>query len=137
VTVADLNGDGKPDLVVGNCGSSTNNCNNLTVGVLMAKSVGERIHEPLLTSSCRAALNNRTELYVTPARRLFAVRLAGRGERCLHGPRTSSSNTTAPVLRSAWSEEAALVFSCSWRIRVAMIPNKWSYAIANVARRRT
>ena len=40
VTVADLNGDGKPDLVVGNCGSSTNDCNNLTVEVRTTHSRG-------------------------------------------------------------------------------------------------
>jgi Bacterial Ig-like domain (group 3)/FG-GAP-like repeat/Abnormal spindle-like microcephaly-assoc'd, ASPM-SPD-2-Hydin len=39
VAVADVNGDGKPDLLVTNCGA-TNSCNNDTVGVLLGNGDG-------------------------------------------------------------------------------------------------
>jgi hypothetical protein len=40
LAVADVNGDGKPDLVVGNCGPSGGNCSNGTLGVLLGNGDG-------------------------------------------------------------------------------------------------
>jgi hypothetical protein len=40
VAVGDLNGDGKPDLVVANCGSSGSECGNGNVGVLLGNGDG-------------------------------------------------------------------------------------------------
>jgi hypothetical protein len=49
VVVADLNGDGKPDLVVTNQCVSSSNCNNGTVGVLLGN--GDGTFQPAVTYS--------------------------------------------------------------------------------------